>query len=69
MDDPSPSSKYCQICREYFKNYDQHLELKGHVLRWHHNEFNQDIQHLCQKVNAIDTPANPSNKSKPIQKK
>jgi hypothetical protein len=69
MDGPAPSSNYCQICHEYFKDYEHHKEQKTHLLRWHHNEFNSDIQHLCAKVEESknDTPL--STKRKFIKKR
>jgi len=64
VDDLAPSSNYCQMCHEYFKNYDLHVGQKTHLLRWQHNEFNQDIAQLCLKVQASpeETPLPPKHK-------
>ena len=37
IEELAPTSNYCQICQEFFKSYDDHLEQKTHFLRWHHN--------------------------------
>lgn len=69
MEDLAPASNYCQICHEHFKNYDQHLEQKTHILRWHHNEFNQDIDHLCHLVEEGSVVSVATPKRKMIKKR
>jgi hypothetical protein len=45
-----------------------HLEQKNHILRWHHNEFNQDIFNVCQSLSSELSFCSQSTKKKNITK-
>ena len=50
---PKPLSNYCQICKESFSDYEEHVKHEIHLKKVNQNEFSRHIERLVENFHVF----------------